>query len=102
MDRFYSTLSLSMRARKLVYGFDTVKENIKSIHLLLLASDLSQKTAKEVNFLATKENIEVLNLDKTMEEISKLIGKKTGIIGICDEGFAAKLTSLYKETEETI
>ena len=29
MDRFYSTLSLTMRARKLIYGFDTVKENIR-------------------------------------------------------------------------
>jgi len=100
MDRFYSTLSLSMRARKLLYGFDTVKENLKDIHLLLLASDLSQKTAKEVNFSA--KDIPIFTLDKTMEEIKALIGKKTGIIGINDEGFAKKLISIMNETEENI
>ncbi len=99
MDRFYSTLSLSMRARKLIYGFDTVKENIANIYLLLTASDLSEKTVKEVNFLATKENIPLIFLPLTMEETGKLIGKKTGIIGIKDEGFAEKLIKI--KTEET-
>ena len=100
MDRFYSTLSLTMRARKLIYGFDTVKENVGEIHLLLTASDLSPKTTKEVIFLAEKHSVSHLALEKTMQEIGNLIGKKTGIIGIADEGFAKKLTSLYKE--ETI
>ena len=100
MDRFYSTLSLTMRARKLIYGFDTVKENIGEIYLLLTASDLSPKTTKEVIFLANKHSVPCLALNNTMEEIGNLIGKKTGILGIADNGFATKLISLYKE--ETI
>ena len=46
-ERFFSTLSLCMRAKKLAFGFDTVKEAVKagSVSLLLTAGDLSGRTA---------------------------------------------------------
>lgn len=100
-DKFYSTLSLSMRAKKLVYGFDTVNENAKAknVFLLLTASDLSPKTAKEVLFIANKENIPHLYLEKTMDDLENLIGKKTGVLGITDHGFAQNL--IQNKTEES-
>lgn len=103
-NRFYATLSLSMRAKKLLYGFDTVKEGVQngSVKLLLTASDLSAKTVKEVVFLAGKYNLPHLPLPKTMEEIAGVIGKKTGVIGIADQGFADKLMLIHNETEEPI
>lgn len=101
-DRFYATLSLSMRAKKLLYGFDTVKEGVLDgrVSLLLTASDLSAKTVKEVAYLAGKHNLPHLLLPKCMEEIAGIIGKKTGVIGIADRGFADKLMLIYNETEE--
>ena len=101
-DRFYATLSLSMRAKKLLYGFDTVKEGVQngSVKLLLTASDLSAKTVKEVAYLAGKHNLPHLPLDKTMEEVAGTIGKKTGVIGMADQGFADKLMLIHNETEE--
>ncbi len=91
-----------MRAGKLVYGFDTLKENIKlnNVFLVFTASDLSPKTVKEVKFFANKDNLPHLPLSKTMEEIEGIIGKKTGIIGITDRGFAEKLSLIYNETED--
>ncbi len=101
-DRFYATLSLSMRAKKLLYGFDTVKEGVQngSVRLLLTASDLSQKTIKEAVYLAGKYRLPHLPLPNTMEEIAGMIGKKTGVIGIADQGFADKLMLIHNETEE--
>ncbi len=101
-DRFYATLSLSMRAKKLLYGFDTVKEGVQngSVKLLLTASDLSLKTVKEVAYLAGKHTLPHLPIPKTMEEIAGVIGKKTGVIGIADQGFADKLMLIHNETEE--
>ena len=103
-NRFYATLSLSMRAKKLLYGFDTVKEGVQngSVRLLLTASDLSAKTVKEVVFLAGKYHLPHLPLPKTMEEIAGVIGKKTGVIGIADQGFTDKLMLIHNETEEPI
>lgn len=101
-DRFYATLSLSMRAKKLLYGFDTVKDGVQngSVKLLLTASDLSQKTKKEAIYLSGKYRLPHLSLPKTMGEIAGIIGKKTGVIGIADQGFADKLTLIHNETEE--
>ena len=41
MNRFLSTLSLCMRARRLAFGFETVKAAVKAgkVSLLLTASD---------------------------------------------------------------
>lgn len=102
-DRFYATLSLSMRAKKLLFGFDTVKEGILSdrICLLFTASDLSPKTVKEVVYLADKHHLPHLPLSKTMEEIAGIIGKKTGVMGMADKGFADKLMLIHNETEES-
>jgi len=92
-ERFYSTLSLCMRAKKLSFGFDTVKEAVKagSVFLLLTASDLSEKTIKEVRFLAEKHEIPYLPLDKTQEEMRFVIGKFTGVLAVTDEGLVKSL-----------
>lgn len=95
-DQFAATLSLSMRARKLNFGFDTVKKAVQAgeISLLLTASDLSPKTVKEVRFLAEQKQIPFILLDETMSEIGNRIGKKTGVLGVADQGFAKKLFAL--------
>lgn len=104
MNRFDSTLSLCMRAKRLTYGFDTVKAAVEcgEVFLLLTASDLSSKTVKEVRFLAEKRSIPWLPLPHTLEEMPKVIGRKTGVVGVTDQGFAAKLNLAHNETEETI
>lgn len=97
-ERFYSTLSLCMRAKKLTFGFDTVKEAVKggNVSLLLTASDLSEKTVKEVRFLAEQHEIRYLPLDKTQEEMRTVIGKFTGVLAITDEGLAGSLIKAYE------
>lgn len=102
MNRFSSTLSLCMRARRLAFGFETVRAAVKNgkVTLLLTASDLSEKSVKEVDFLSRTYSVPHLRLDLSMEDIARTIGKKTGIIGITDPGFGTKLMQTYHETEE--
>ena len=104
LNRFDSTLSLCMRAKRLAYGFDTVKAAAErgEVFLLLTARELSPKTVKEVRFLAEKLSVPWLPLPHTLEEMPRVIGRKTGVIGVTDQGFAAKLTLAHNETEETI
>ena len=104
LNRFDSTLSLCMRAKRLAYGFDTVKAAAErgEVFLLLTARELSPKTVKEVRFLAEKLSVPWLPLPHTLEEMPRVIGRTTGVIGVTDQGFAAKLTLAHNETEETI
>lgn len=93
-----------MRAKRLAFGFDTVKAATErgEVFLLLTAAGLSPKTLKEVRFLAQKWSVPCLPLPHTIGEMAGVIGRKTGVIGVTDQGFAAKLLLVHEETEETI
>jgi ribosomal protein L7Ae-like RNA K-turn-binding protein len=90
MDKTLSTIGLCWRAGKLIYGFDAVAAQIKakpdSVGGVLTASDLSEKTKKEVRFECDKYGIEVTVIAGTLDDIKNIIGKRTGVLAILDEG----------------
>ena len=67
--------------------------------VVILAADLSDKTKKNVRFEAEKYHVSVLEPAFTMEEISAAIGKKAGVLAVCDRGFAEKLKQLIADGE---
>lgn len=88
-----STLGLVLKSGNMVYGFDSVKEEIinadSPIAGILLSRDLSPKSKKEVEFLRDKYRggLEIIQTEWDMEQIGKAVGKKTGIIAVMDKGF---------------
>ncbi|MBO5252812.1 MAG: ribosomal L7Ae/L30e/S12e/Gadd45 family protein [Clostridia bacterium] len=93
MNRALSNMGLARRAGKLNWGYDTAVEAMKNgdVCLALTAADLSEKTKKNIRFEADRYSVPYLDTAFSMEEISAAIGKKTGIVVICDAGFAKKL-----------
>lgn len=77
----------------LVLGFDAAVREIKSpdskIQGVLIASDLSDKTEKELEYVRDRYRygLEIVKLDAEMSEIEGVIGKRTGIIAVMDLGF---------------
>lgn len=97
MDNKLSTLGLCKKAGKLVGGFDPVAEEIKKPKStaagILLANNVSEKTKKEVVFITEKFDKKLYILPFSMEEIGDVIGKKTGVLAVLDEGFYKILTT---------
>lgn len=93
MNKALSAMGLARRARKLNWGYDTVVEAMKTgaCCLVIIAGDLSDKTKKNVRFEAERSHVQCIETAFSMEEVSAAIGKKTGVIAICDGGFAKKL-----------
>lgn len=93
MSRALSAMGLARRAGKLNWGYDTVVEAVRQgeCSLVLTAANLSEKTKKNARFEAERAGVPYIETGFTMEEISAAIGKKTGVIAICDGGFAKKL-----------
>lgn len=97
-----ATLGLVLKSGNMVFGFDSVKEEIQKPDTaaagILLSSDLSAKTKKEVEFLRDKfcPELEILQTQWDMEQIGKVVGKKTGIIAVTDTGFWKSLTKQQK------
>lgn len=93
------------RAGKLTLGFDATKEAAeeKQAYVVCIASDLSPKTLKEVGFFCMpskvyRENeIPILRLPASMDQLWSALGRRTGVLGVCDKGFADRLTEILKE-----
>lgn len=99
MSKLIGLLTICRKAGKLVMGFDPMKEALADgkACAVIIASDISAKTEKEVRFFSGKHNIPVSKTVLTLDGIHHALGKKAGIITICDNGFANKAISLCEE-----
>lgn len=83
-----STICLCRRADKLVIGFDAVASELGSLKFggVILAADVSEKTEKEVRFIAQKHDKEVVKASFLMDDAKSAVGKRAGVFLITDEG----------------
>ncbi len=87
-----SKLSIARRANLLSVGTEKVTEAIKTkkAQLVIIASDISPKTEKELKFLA-KEKLEVMRINVDLITMSAAIGIKAGIVAVLDGGLAESI-----------
>lgn len=72
----------------------------KKSKLLVTAFDISEKSLKEINFHAKKNNVRVITLDDcNIENLSHAIGKKCGILSVNDESFGDGILGEINKTE---
>lgn len=100
-NKLLSMLGIARKAGKLSLGNDPSLEAMRSglAHLILVASDLSQRTLRGICHAAEEKMTEILTLDNTMDEIETALGRRTGIIAVNDAGFAKKLRALCGKME---
>lgn len=94
-NRLIGLLGLTRRAGKLTTGFDAVAGKVAAgkASLVLLASDLSDKTEKELRHAAGKRTPDIRRLPLDKETIAKALGlhKPVGVLAIGDSGLAAAI-----------
>ncbi len=99
-QRLLSLLGIARRAGRLSPGFDAAADSMKKgrSSLLLLAGDLSERTAEAIAYKAEQAGVETITVDISMEFMGNAVGKKkTGIISVNDNGFAEKIKTLCAE-----
>jgi len=97
-NKVLSLLGLCKKAGHLIWGFDETTRALEkgNVELLLLAADLSPKSAKEMIHLADRQNINAVRLDVTMEELWYTLGKRVGILAVTQKGLADKIVALTR------
>lgn len=98
-DAFLSRLGIARKAGKLSAGFAAAKDSVNKgvAELVIIASDISEKSEKEIRFVC-KTAVTAVRVPNTTFEISNAIGTKAGIISVNDEGFAKSiLNNIPKE-----
>ena len=92
MNKFLSTLGLCKRAGFVINGFDSVKENIKKLKVILISNDISLKTDENIRFYANKFDIRIIKTKYSKDQLGQAINSKpVAIIGILDDGFSKLL-----------
>lgn len=102
MNKLMGILTMCRRAGKLQMGMDMTKDACANgvAKGVLVASDVSEKSLKEVKFVCKKYNdLPIYSMDMTMEEVGFELGKKIGIAAVCDKGFMKKISTILKELE---
>ncbi len=91
-NNFYNILGLARKAGKIGWGHDAALQTIKrnNAYLCIMTCDSSERLKKEFARACTFDgrNVEMLELEITMDEMRNFIGVKAGVITINDEGFA--------------
>lgn len=101
MNELHAMLSMCRKAGKLTWGFASVKNTVLSCQaqVVILCRDLSSKTIKEMQFVCGRQGIKCIPTSITMDEMDYMIGKKTGIIAICQESLANRVEQLVAARE---
>ena len=95
-QKLLSLIGIARKAGRLSLGNDAAIEAIREgkARLVILAKDLSPRTARGIQFAAEEEGVLWIKALETMDEISMALGKRTGIVAVNDAGFAKKLAAL--------
>lgn len=98
-DQILNTIAFARKAGQTTLGFDAVVIAAQkgTLKLILTADDLSAKTLKELNFKLKDNSTPILAIPISMDEVAFKIGKRTGIIGLMEAGFAKKVKSLLTD-----
>ena len=90
------TMSLCKRAGRFLMGFDMVKQAVLDgrARLVVTASDLSDKTLKEIRRICEEWNVPLRKVPFTMDQLWMELNKRAGVAAIVDQGFADKLEKL--------
>ncbi|MBE6837589.1 MAG: 50S ribosomal protein L7 [Ruminococcus sp.] len=101
MSDIMGTVTMCRRAGKLQMGMDMTKDACANgvAKGVLVATDISEKSLKEVKFVCKKYNTPIYSLGISMEEVGFKLGKKIGIAAVCDKGFMKKIGSVLEEVE---
>lgn len=97
-DRLLSLMGLCRRAGRLTIGAQPVIDLMNSgkARLVVFANDFSKGSAKPVLEAAKANNINIITINRSKEEVSLAVGRLCGTAATDDEGFAKKIKELIE------
>lgn len=93
-------LTICRKAGKLAMGLEPTKDAIYrgAAAGVLAASDASEKTRKEAAFFCSQAEIPLIVLPFTKADMGQMIGRASGVFGVCDDGFFRKMQMLAEQS----
>lgn len=98
-NKFYTLLMFAVKAGKVSFGHDAVKQSIRSgkAFAIVLFSDASQRLKEEI--FGLKGSIPLYEPPDTMDICLKLLGKRAAVLSVNDKGFQNSLKNTVNTAE---
>jgi len=98
--KILNLMQFARKSGKLVAGIDACLRGLhrKHIHLIVIATDSSERTIKRVNHEVglNSSKLPVITFGEQIELSTALGLPKTGVFGISDKNFAAKIIEYWQ------
>lgn len=96
MDKLLNFLGLCRRAGKLTTGNDAVVETIVKgeSELVIVARDISPNTEKKLKKTCEANNVRLIKIDRSKDELSFAIGRFAATASVTDSGFARNIETI--------
>lgn len=90
-------LTLCRKAGKMQFGFDAAKDSALSgqAGCVLITEDVSSKTLKETEYFCSKSGVPMFKTTLLMDDVERFLGKRAGVLAVCGDGFAERLSELF-------
>ncbi len=100
-EKLAGFLGLCRKAGKLTMGFDEVISAMQKgvAEAVLLSSDASERTARNIKRIAEDLEAEVFVLPLTTDEVGYAVSKRAAVLCVCESGFSKKIKELLCECE---
>ena len=103
-NKLCGLLGMARRSGHILIGFDAVRAALlaKKTRLILLASDCSLKTEKELRFAGQDTTCPIHTVDGTKDEMAAALGlqKPVAVVATDDVGFAKAMIPHCIDTKE--
>lgn len=101
--QYISMLGMARRAGRLSMGHDTALGSLREhkAQLIIFARDISPRLTEEFNVARNKyyPELEMLQIDESIDELHRALGYKAGVIAVNDSNFSVRLIELIKQEE---
>lgn len=105
-NKLCGLLGIARRSGHILIGFDAVRAALLAnrTQLILLASDCSPKTEKELHFAGRDKTCPILKVDATKDQLAAALGlqKPVATAATDDRGFAEAMQKHSNQTKEDV
>lgn len=94
-------LTICRKAGKLTMGLEPARESLLRGEAagILIASDVSARTRRQALFFSQQAQVPWLPLPFSKEEIGQIIGRGSGVIAVCSDGFFQRMQEIAAQTQ---
>ena len=97
-SKILTLLGFASKAGKLSFGAAVSSDKIKGgkSKLIIISSDISEKSKKEIRFLSDKYGVKQIELDTVSTlTLSNAVGRNCGILSVNDSSFSRAIIEEY-------